>query len=248
MHCTVMFLDIVDFTRNMEQYGAQCVIDILSTMFESFSTIISKNDGCIDKYIGDAIMALWGCPVVDPNSEMKACRAAAEILADMDRLNSIFQVKSYPSMRIRIGLHSGEVNAGNVGSSQRLNFTVLGNTVNLASRLESLNKDLHTSALVSDSIRDFCSRNNNDTFAWRAISHVKVRGFKMPILVHEFLGFTAKLAADKVRMIQNYSAIDHMLYHNRKLSSQEEITAAIEEYLINNPNDLTAAHTIAQSP
>ncbi|KAH3763761.1 adenylate cyclase [Pelomyxa schiedti] len=241
MHCTVMFLDIVDFTHTMEQYGAQTVLDILSTMFESFSTIISKNDGCIDKYIGDAIMALWGCPVVDPNSELKACHAIAEILADLDRINVIFKTKSYPTMRIRIGLHSGEVNAGNVGSSQRLNFTVLGSTVNLASRLEPLNKELHTSVLVTDSIRDAVwAATNSEIFTWRAIGHIQVRGIKVPVLVHEFLGFTANLSEQTARMVKNYSGIDRMLYHGKKGAAPADITTAIDEYLEDNPDDFAA--------
>lgn len=247
MHCTVMFLDVVDFTRTMEQYGAQTVIEILSTMFESFSTIISKNNGTIDKYIGDAIMALWGCPVVDDNSEIKACQSAAEILADMERLNLIFRAKGFPTMNIRIGLHSGEVSAGNVGSSQRLNFTVLGNTVNLAARLEPVNKELHTSVLVSDSIRDvFSDPSVTNPFSWRAVGHIQVRGFKVPVLVHEFLGFTARLSEEKKRILAHYAIIDQMLYHNKlavKLSTPQDISQALDDYIAENPDDLTAVQS-----
>ncbi|KAH3759867.1 adenylate/guanilate cyclase [Pelomyxa schiedti] len=243
MHCTVMFLDVVDFTRHMEQYGAQSIIEVLSTMFESFSTIITKNSGCIDKYIGDAIMALWGCPVTDHNSEMHACKAVAEILAELARLNSIFQVKNIPEMHIRVGLHSGEVRAGNVGSSQRLNYTVLGNTVNLASRLEPLNKELSTAVLVSDSIRDAAK---DDTFSWRALGHIQVRGFQKPVLVHEFLGFTSKLTPQEQQIIQDYSGIDRMLYNSRSGTAAFTpcvVTDAMETYLDRHPED----HAVAQS-
>ncbi|KAH3759176.1 adenylate cyclase [Pelomyxa schiedti] len=221
MHCTVMFLDVVDFTRNMEQFGAQSIIEVLGTMFESFSTIITKNNGCIDKYIGDAIMALWGCPVVDNNSEINACKAAAEILSDLSRLNLIFRAKTLPTMRIRIGLHSGEVRAGNVGSSQRLNYTVLGNTVNLASRLEPLSKELGTSVLVSDSIRHAASKGSS-MFSWRALGHIQVRGFKEPVLVHEFLGFTKDLLPETKKMLLDYSTIDSMLFRHSSLSSSSQ--------------------------
>ncbi|KAH3742801.1 adenylate cyclase [Pelomyxa schiedti] len=243
MHCTVMFLDVVDFTRNMEQYGAQTVIEILSTMFESFSTIITKNNGCIDKYIGDAIMALWGCPMIDHNSEMNACQAVSEILADLARLNFVFASKSYPQMHIRIGLHAGEVKAGNVGSSQRLNFTVLGNTVNLAARLEPLNKELLTSVLVTNAIRDPVSLHNSTKFSWRSLGHIRVRGIKEPVLVHEFLGFSNKLAPETRTTLEKYADIDHLLYKklSSKLSTPADVTDAMEYYLDQNPEDFTIA-------
>ncbi|KAH3744540.1 adenylate cyclase [Pelomyxa schiedti] len=242
MHCTVMFLDVVDFTRNMDQHGAQTIIDILSIMFESFSTIITKNQGCIDKYIGDAIMALWGCPVIDHNSEFHACKAVAEILDSLSKLNMIFAAKSYPTMRVRIGLHSGEVKAGNVGSSHRLNYTVLGNTVNLASRLEPLSKELGTSVLVSSSIRD--AAKSSGAFSWRALGHTKVRGFKDPVLVHEFFGLTSHLTPEHKKLLSDYEHIDNFLYNNPiQLSPEsltdnsEEISQAMASYLEVNPSD-----------
>ncbi|KAH3767062.1 adenylate cyclase [Pelomyxa schiedti] len=258
MQCTVMFLDVVDFTHTMEQYGATTVIEILTTMFESFSQIISKNKGCIDKYIGDAIMALWGCPIADPHSEMNACKAVAEILCDIERLNLIFKGKSFPEMHVRIGLHTGEVNAGNVGSSQRLNFTVLGNTVNLASRLEPLNKELHTSVLVSDSIRTACcSHHQAHAFTWRAIGHIQVRGFQAPVLVHEFLGYTSRLTADQKQMLQDYEPVDRVLcqhnsYTNCNINTastppiiEDIVKQALDDYLELNPSDYTATQAKA---
>ncbi|KAH3766923.1 adenylate cyclase [Pelomyxa schiedti] len=237
MHCTVMFLDVVDFTHNMEHYGAQVIIDILSTMFESFSTVITKNNGCIDKYIGDAIMALWGCPVKDPNSEMNACRAVAEMLTELSRLNMIFQAKSYPAMKFRIGLHSGEVSAGNVGSSHRLNYTVLGNTVNLAARLEPLNKELLTAVLVTDNIRSVSK--SDPTFSWRALGHIQVRGFKRPVLVHEFLGFTSQLKPETKQILRDYAPIDAMLFNKDEEMHADEVTTAMAEYLELHPEDYT---------
>ncbi|KAH3762072.1 adenylate cyclase [Pelomyxa schiedti] len=258
MHCTVMFLDVVDFTRNMEQYGAKSIIEVLSTMFQSFSTVITKNSGCIDKYIGDAIMALWGCPVQDSNSEMNACRAAAEILMELGRINTVFKAKSLPVMRVRIGIHAGEVQAGNVGSTQRLNYTVLGNTVNLASRLEPLSKELATSVLVSDAVRGAAKDN---TFSWRALGRIQVRGFKKPILVHEFLGFTSELSTEMTRMLSDYSTIDSMLFSpslpsSNKLSppdptivttdttTDEDVVRAMECYLDNHPDDYTVTQSL----
>ncbi|KAH3744542.1 adenylate cyclase [Pelomyxa schiedti] len=251
MHCTVMFLDIAEFTRHMEQQGAQIIIEMLSTMFETFSTIITENNGCIDKYIGGTIMALWGSPVIDHNSEVHACRAVADILNSLSKLNMIFKAKSYPIMRIRIGLHSGEVQAGNVGSTHRLNYTVLGNTVNLASRLEHLNKELGTYVLVTNSVRDATKGSN--TFSWRALGHIKVRGVNEPVLVHEFLGLSALMTQGTRKLISAYEPIDTLLYtgnnnnsapnENMDKEGRSKISEAIAHYLDINPDD----HVIAQA-
>eukprot|EP00727_Mastigamoeba_balamuthi_P013458 m51a1_g8735 hypothetical protein (598) ;mRNA; f:18420-20639 len=157
MHATIMFLDVANFSSSMDKYGVTVLIEILEHMFDSFSSIIESNRAIIDKYIGDAIMAVWGCPEGCENSEGLACKAAMELLASLKKMNEEIFVKKYGlSMAIRVGLNSGEVYAGNVGSSSRLNYTVLGNVVNLAARLEPLNKEFNTSCCVADSIRSAC--------------------------------------------------------------------------------------------
>ncbi|KAH3767107.1 adenylate cyclase [Pelomyxa schiedti] len=235
MKCVVMFLDVVDFTKNMDAYGAQTIIEVLSVMFEVFSTIITRNSGTIDKYIGDAIMALWGCPEALDDPEMRACVAMDEILEELAKLNVVFLQKFNITMRIRIGLHYGEVRAGNVGSSQRLNYTVLGNTVNLAARLEPLNKELGTAVLVTDSIRNPCCK----SFSFRALGKIFVRGFQDPILVHEFLGATSKIDSKTQLMLQHYSAVDQALCCN----DAEPLQALLDEFVSRFPLDKPAALT-----
>eukprot|EP00727_Mastigamoeba_balamuthi_P013323 m51a1_g8613 putative adenylate cyclase (582) ;mRNA; r:14019-16198 len=157
MHATIMFLDVANFTASMDKHGATVLIDILERMFDSFSYILESNGAIIDKYIGDAIMAVWGCPEKCENSEILACKATIELLASLKKMNEEIFVKKYGMpMAIRVGLNSGEVYAGNVGSSSRLNYTVLGNAVNLAARLEPLNKEFNTTVCVTDSIRSSC--------------------------------------------------------------------------------------------
>eukprot|EP00727_Mastigamoeba_balamuthi_P013324 m51a1_g8614 putative adenylate cyclase (972) ;mRNA; r:17964-23130 len=154
MHATIMFVDVANFTVLMDKHGVTVLIDILKCMFDSFSYILKSNGTIIDKYIGDAIMAVWGCPEKCENSEILACKATIELMASLKKMNEEIFVKKYGmSMAIRVGLNSGEVYAGNVGSSSRLNYTVLGNAVNLAVRLEPLNKEFNTTVCVTDSIR-----------------------------------------------------------------------------------------------
>ncbi|KAH3743874.1 adenylate cyclase [Pelomyxa schiedti] len=240
MKCVVMFLDLVDFTKKMDEYGPQIIIEVISTMFEAFSNIITQNSGTIDKYIGDAIMALWGCPEPLADPEMQACIAVDEILEEVSKLNVIFTKKFNLLMQVRIGVHFGEVRAGNVGSSQRLNYTVLGNTVNLASRIEPLNKELGTSVLVTDSIRDACSK----LFSFRALGYIQVRGFKDPVLVHEFLGSSAKVNSKTMVMLEQYSAIDAALCNKSERQNDAAIANLFEEFLVNNPKDKTVTRAL----
>ncbi|KAH3764634.1 adenylate cyclase [Pelomyxa schiedti] len=239
MKCVIMFLDIVDFTKNMDAYGPQVIIEVLSVMFESFSTIITRNSGTIDKYIGDAIMALWGCPEALQNPEMCACVAVDQILEELAKLNVTFRHKFNISMHVRIGLHFGEVRAGNVGSSQRLNYTVLGSSVNLAARLEPLNKELGTCVLVTDSIRNPCCK----SFSFRALGNIYVRGFKDPILVHEFFGSTFKVDSKSQLLLQQYGAIDEALCKADNID-HTDLQHLIEEFITKFPEDKPAARAL----
>eukprot|EP00727_Mastigamoeba_balamuthi_P003077 m51a1_g12767 hypothetical protein (697) ;mRNA; f:1249-3559 len=180
-HATVFFLDIVDFTKSMQQYGVSIIVGVLNELFEEFSSIIVSHGANIDKYIGDSIMAIWGCPEKVDNAEMRACEAVFEIVGALNKKNERFLKDNGFRVGIRIGFHSGPVYAGNVGSSSRLNYTVLGDTVNLAARLEPLNKEIGTNIATTDSVRHMAE----GTFAFRALLNISVRGFNEPVLVHE---------------------------------------------------------------
>ncbi|KAH3764372.1 adenylate cyclase [Pelomyxa schiedti] len=252
--CTVLFLDIVDFTKKMDLYGATMILEVLGIMFESFSTIITQNGGCIDKYIGDAIMAVWGCPYPVERAEVHACRAISDILAELQRLNEYFMttykltleirigrlneyfMTTYKlTLEIRIGVHSGEVQAGNVGSSHRLNYTVLGNTVNLASRLEAVNKEVGTQVLASNSFRS-CAGGD---FAFRALGSISVRGFQDLVLVHQFLGAMDRLDPTTKQLLKDYLEIDKAL-----CEGQSNIDPMIASFLEVHPEDKTNGNKI----
>eukprot|EP00727_Mastigamoeba_balamuthi_P013105 m51a1_g8417 hypothetical protein (681) ;mRNA; f:305174-307683 len=163
---TVLFLDVVNFTGMMESVGANTMIGILGTMFEDFSATLTRNKGVIDKYIGDAIMS------------------AMEIRESLDKMNAeTFRPEMGFNMGVRIGISSGVVQAGNIGSSSRMNYTVLGDSVNLAARLEPLNKELHTSVCVNDQVRFNCG--NKAVF--RCIGLVPCKGFKELIPIDKAL-------------------------------------------------------------
>eukprot|EP00727_Mastigamoeba_balamuthi_P010767 m51a1_g6312 hypothetical protein (706) ;mRNA; f:329390-332096 len=236
MQATILFLDVANFTTTMDSHGADTLICILEEMFDTMSNILEENGAIIDKYIGDSIMALWGCPEAVEKSELRSCKAVLEIHSALAQMNSRF-AKSYGiEMGIRVGWHSGPVYAGNVGSSNRLNYTVLGNSVNLASRLESLNKEMGTHYCVTDSIRDKCSVR----YAFRCLGSIRIRGFASAVTVHEFLGETSQLTPENEAVFANFRDLSEKLHSGR--CTVEELKA----YSIDHPEDIVVPYIIAR--
>jgi adenylate cyclase len=145
---TVLFMDIVGFTSMSEKMAPKNLQNVLGKFFDEMSTIILQNEGTIDKYIGDCIMAVWNAPRLVDNHTSKAVWAAIKCIEQLDKARAKFESIGAPNFRVRIGVHTGAALVGNVGSKQRLNFTVLGDTVNVASRLESLNKKLKLQGIL----------------------------------------------------------------------------------------------------
>lgn len=192
---TFLFSDIKHFTSISENMQPQEVTTFLSEYFEGMSQIIAEQQGTIDKYIGDAIMAFWGAPLADELHMLHACYTALSMMNTLEKLNETWQAKGKPTIAIRIGIHSGLVTVGNVGSKEHLGYTVLGDNVNLTSRMEELNKLYHTNILVSDVIYHALS----DKFHFRLVDQVAVRGKQRSVVVYELLPeeniFGATLAA-----------------------------------------------------
>jgi len=139
---TVMFTDIVDFTPQAENMTSEAVAKMLNDHFEILATCIEAEGGTIDKYIGDAVMAFWGAPDYQIDHPARACRAAKSINEAINRDNTKRISKGLSPIRLRIGIHTGRLVVGNIGSSGRLNYTVVGDTVNVAQRLEQLGKTI----------------------------------------------------------------------------------------------------------
>jgi|GEM_PF-406665 len=181
---TFLFTDIADFTTLSENYPPDKLTLHLSEYFEELSTIIFKHKGVIDKYIGDGIMAFWGAPVKDKDQALHACKAAVEIQKRLAILNEQWSAEGKPVLITRCGIHIGNVIVGNMGSSDRINYTALGDTVNLASRLEGTNKIYGTHIMVSQDIvqevrdkGDFCP-----------IDIVSVKGRMEGVKIFELVG------------------------------------------------------------
>ena len=149
---TVMFSDVEGFTTLAEQLTPAELTEQTSRYFESVTAAVAEEQGTIDKFIGDSVMAFWGAPAALDDHAFHACRAALRARHRMARLNAEWTETGRKPMRVRIGVHCGDVMVGNVGSSQRLSYTVMGDGVNIASRIEGLNKQFGTTICISDAV------------------------------------------------------------------------------------------------
>jgi len=145
----MLFTDLAGFTTFTEQLGAEQVTRILNVHFSRATAIIKRHGGTVNRFIGDAIMAMWGAPLDDPQQAVHACLAACEMQADLVKLRSEFKAEGLPEIRMRVGIHSCNAIIGNLGSSERFDYTAIGDGVNLAARLEGVNKLYGTGILAS---------------------------------------------------------------------------------------------------
>jgi len=182
---TLLFSDIADFTRLSEGMAPEELMVNMSEYLQALGAEMLKLDGTIDKFIGDAIMAFWNAPIEQENHAALACEAALRARGANEKLNEMWEARGVPRMRTRFGLHSGDTIVGNVGSDDRMNYTAIGSAVNLASRLEGLNKHYGTDILVSESVRELAG----DRFVFRTVSKVMPKGTTVPVTVYELLGF-----------------------------------------------------------
>jgi adenylate cyclase len=170
----VMFLDIRDFSVYAAAHTPSEVVGYLNTLFSEAIAIVNRHEGFVNKFLGDGFMAVFGAPVNDPQASRHATAAAAEILGMVERYNL---AKSIPPTRLGIGLHVGRAVTGNVGSASRKEYTIIGDAVNLAARIEQATKQFQTPLLVSDAVWKHL-----DAAAWRGedLGEVTLKGQARP--------------------------------------------------------------------
>ena len=178
---TVLFSDIRGFTSLSENMSAEEVTNILNEYFSAMEPIVRKYNGIINKFIGDAIMAIFGEPIADDNHPANAVKCGYEMLLKVQELQKKWKEEGKPEIKIGIGINTGEVFIGNIGSENRMEYTVIGDTVNLASRLESYNKVYKTSMLISQSTYD----STKELVEVNKISDVEIRGKVNKIDIYE---------------------------------------------------------------
>jgi class 3 adenylate cyclase/ABC-type nitrate/sulfonate/bicarbonate transport system substrate-binding protein len=181
---TVLFTDLEDFSTHAEQSTPDELLERMSVYFEEVSRAISDEKGTVDKFIGDGIMAFWGAPAELPDHVLRACAGSLRAARRMERVNAAWRAEGKSALRIRIGLNTADVLVGNVGSSERFSYTVMGDGVNVASRLEGMNKTFGTTICISDSVFDAVA----SEVVVRPLRRVQVKGRKQEFMVYELLG------------------------------------------------------------
>jgi adenylate cyclase len=181
---TVLFTDIRGFTTMSENLDPEALVKLLHDFLNPMSNIIINLGGTIDKYMGDAIMALFGAPLVQPDHPQLACRAALEMVASLEAMNRDWAEQGRPPLRVGVGVNSGPVAVGNMGSDRLFDYTAIGDNVNLASRLEGLNKYYGTNILISETT----AQGLKNGFILRDMDLVQVKGKAQAARIYELLG------------------------------------------------------------
>ena len=225
---TILFSDIRGFTTLSETMTPEELTHFINEYLTAMTDIIMDNKGMVDKYIGDAIMAFWGAPVENENQTHDAAIAAMQMSARLVELNNEWKLRNIPHLGIGVGINTGEVVVGNMGSSKRFNYTIMGDEVNFASRLEGINKMYGTSSLISESTA--AELVNNDSFFLRELDMVMVKGKKEPKKIFELITTLGKNSAE--RLLQDFTKA-RALYTEGKW--HEAITAF--EYILTYQDD-----------
>lgn len=201
---TVFFADIRSFTTISESLDASDVKKLLNTFFTPLTEIIFKHKGTIDKYVGDMVVAFWGAPIIDNNHSKHAIEASLEIFDKMDEINAALIKEELPSVNIGVGIGTGNMSVGDMGSKFRRSYTVLGDIVNISSRLQDLTKFYKVNILVTEMTKE-----SNDHILWRLIDKVAVKGRASAISIYEPICY---------RSLASSELLDEMNLHDDAIS------------------------------
>ena len=228
---SVLFSYIRGFTTLSERLTPVALVALLNEYLNPMTRIVLSQEGTLDKYIGDAIMAVFNAPVAIENHPRKACSAAVEMMDGLNKLNEGWRAQGIPSLDIGVGINTGEAVVGNMGAELRFDYTAIGDTVNLASRLEGMNKLYGTHVLVSE----FTYNHVKDDFLFREIDLVRVKGKLKPIVVYELAG---RKADPRAALVQEYSVALGIYRARRFQEAKTAFEAILERYPDDGPSRL----------
>jgi class 3 adenylate cyclase len=197
---TVFFSDISKFTSIVEKMDPERLVQDLCVYFESISKTILENKGTIDKYIGDAVMAFWGAPVPMNDHAEKACHTAIIVQSNLRNVFQQWNINGKIPFLTRIGIHTGNVIVGNLGYKERLNYTIIGDTVNVSSRLEGINKVYGTEIIVSESTYKECQ----DNFEFRFLDRVSLLGRSGGMNIYELISLKDDIIIEERKIYEFY--------------------------------------------
>jgi len=198
---TVMFSDMRGFTKLSEKMEPTALQALLNEVFSRLTDIIRANRGTIDKYMGDCVMAFWGAPVDTPNHAELAVRSGLEMIQAIVRINEEHRAKGIPEIGVGVGINTGTMCVGDMGSDIRRSYTVVGDAVNLGSRLEGLSKVYGLSIVVSES-----ARQQAPGFEWQELDRVRVKGKEQAVGIYTPLGATGTLSPEAAGELRTWNA------------------------------------------
>jgi adenylate cyclase len=252
---TILFTDIRGFTTMSEKLDPEALVSLLHDFLNPMSNIIINQGGTIDKYMGDAIMALFGAPLAQPDHPHLACRAALEMVSSLAALNQEWAAQGRPPLRVGVGVNTGPMAVGNMGSDRLFDYTAIGDNVNLGSRLEGLNKYYGTSILISQTTAAAVG----NAFILRDVDQVRVKGKAQAARIYELLGEGAP-APDLARYLELYhqalalyrqgqfaasrAAFEQVLEVRPADAACQRYTALIQKHLENPPGPDWEAVTV----
>ncbi len=224
---TVFFSDIAGFTTISESLSdrPEVLVEILNKYLTAFAGAIERHGGYIDKFIGDAVMAVWGAPLDDPEAERHAVDAALACFEALDRFNEEVVKGEYglPPIGTRIGINTGEAIVGNMGSASRLNYTVTGDMVNLSARLEAANKTFGTRIMIGEDTAKALGRD----YLLRRLDRLVVKGKTKPVKVFEVVGRADDVTEEQRRAVRAFHAA-LALYYRRRFREARDAFAALQ--------------------
>jgi adenylate cyclase len=227
---TVLFSDIRGFTTFAERLDPQDLVTLLNEYLTAMTDVVYRHDGVLDKYMGDAIMAFWNSPVDQPDHARRGCLTALDMLQELHRLRDQWQARGIPPLNIGVGLNSGPMSVGNMGSSSRFDYTVMGDAVNLSSRLEGANKEYGTNIIISEST---LTAVREDGFVVRFLDLVAVKGKSEPVAVYELIGQAGQFGTLSPELLATYEE-GTRLYRAQRF---DEAAARFSEVLAARPAD-----------
>jgi adenylate cyclase len=217
LEMTVLFADIRDFTSISEARTPEDLKDLINTYFTRMTVCIQDKRGTVDKYIGDAIMAFWGAPVRDVSHARRALECSLAMQKALRELDPLFARKHWPALRMGVGINCGTMSVGDMGSKFRRSYTVMGDAVNLASRLEGLTKEYGVGILVSENVVRAVQN-----FVYREVDKVRVKGKQEGVAIFEPIGTRGRVGGDALAEIASFhEALEH--YRKQRWNEAEAL-------------------------
>ncbi|RTE87730.1 MULTISPECIES: CHASE2 domain-containing protein [Gammaproteobacteria] len=232
---TVLFSDVRGFTSFSENIPPAELTEVMNRLLTPVTKAIHNNKGTIDKYMGDAVMAFWGAPLKDQQHAIHALEGALAMQDALKEINDTFVQEGKKALAMGIGVHTGLMNVGNMGSEFRMAYTVLGDNVNLGSRLEGLTKGYGVDILFSESTLEHIEKYAEEQFVYRKVDRVRVKGREAPLTIYELMGYQADSQASPAQVTSSNKAL--ACYEQGQFKEAKRL---FREHLEQWPNDKLA--------